>query len=196
MEARLSPTSTFATLHVRPAEAVTLSAGFDNRRNVRLYRDAITPETAFDDSFRLGAWGLSVELARRYRVSFDARSSSGGSAGSATAYTGSLGATRLTSLHGELRLRTTRYHGPRISGWIYAASLAAEPAPWARAELNGGVRDERNPLEAPSDYRVGWVGADLDLSLARGWYLMLSGTLERGSLDANDQVYGGLSYRF
>ena len=174
-----------------------MSAGFDNRRDVRLYRDLVTPETAFDDAFRHGAWaGLSLALARRYRLSFDARSSSGGSAGTARAYTGAVGAGRLTKYNGDVRLRTTRFEGPRLSGWIHALSLAVEPAPWTRLELGGGVREEHNPLETPSDLRVSWLTGDLDVSVARGWYVLFSLTREQGALESNDQVYGGLSYRF
>lgn len=193
----VSPTSTFATLHYQPVDALALSAGFDNRRDVRLYRDLVTPETAFDDSFRHGAWaGVSLALAGRYRLSFDARSNSGGSAGTAHAYTGAVGASRLTRYNGDVRLRTTRFEGPRLSGWIHALSLAIEPAPWARLELGGGVREEHNPLETPSDLRVSWLTGDLDVSVARGWYALLSLTREQGAFESNDQVYGGLSYRF
>jgi hypothetical protein len=43
---------------------------------------------------------------------------------------------------------------------------------------------------------VTWVGADLDLTLARAWYGMLSATRQRGGLDGNDQLYGGVCFRF
>ena len=52
-----SPTGTFATARYEVTRAVSLNAGYDSRRNVRLYRDAVTPETAFDDAFRQGVWG-------------------------------------------------------------------------------------------------------------------------------------------
>ena len=56
-EPSTSLTSTFATVRVSPVDAFALSGGFDNRRNVRLYRDWINPEVEFDDSFRRGVWG-------------------------------------------------------------------------------------------------------------------------------------------
>ena len=40
------------------------------------------------------------------------------------------------------------------------------------------------------------VGADADVNLGRRWYLSLSGIHQSGVLQANDQVFGGLSYRF
>jgi hypothetical protein len=196
-DAAVSPTSTFATLYYQPVSAVALTAGLDHRRNVLLYQDVVTPETVFDDSFRYGAWaGLSLAVAGRYRFTMDARSSSGGEAGRAMAYTGSAAVTRLTRYQGELRLRTTRYEGPRLSGWIHALSAGFEPAAWGRAEVSGGIRDEHDPLGAPSEIRVSWATADADLSIARGWYLLVSLTREWGAFESNDQFYGGLSYRF
>jgi hypothetical protein len=43
---------------------------------------------------------------------------------------------------------------------------------------------------------VTWVGADVDVTVAHAWYLMLSATEQRGGVDGYDQVYGGLSFRF
>ncbi|MHB1311377.1 MAG: hypothetical protein ACYC3L_05095, partial [Gemmatimonadaceae bacterium] len=79
-----TPTATFATLYVMPVDAVSVFAGYDNRRNVRLYRDYVNPELAFDDSFRIGTWGgVSVAPVRRLRFSADLRQSAGGTAGQA-----------------------------------------------------------------------------------------------------------------
>lgn len=132
----------------------------------------------------------------RCRLGVDARTNSGGSAGTAKAYTGSLSVGRLTRYAGELRLRSTRYEGPRISGWIHAATLGADPGAWAHIEIGGGVRQEQNPLENPSELRVTWLTADLDLNLGRAWYLLLSTSRESGGFESNSQFYGGLSYRF
>src|SRR6266849_6303890 len=69
----ISPTNTFAMVQLRATPGVTLDGGFDNRRNVRLYRDVVSPETAFDDTYRQGAWaGVWLQLSRRYRLGFDA----------------------------------------------------------------------------------------------------------------------------
>jgi hypothetical protein len=42
------PTSTFASLYLRPIDELSIQVGLDNRRNVRLYRDYVNPVTAAD----------------------------------------------------------------------------------------------------------------------------------------------------
>jgi hypothetical protein len=193
----ISPTSTFAIARFRATEQVTLDAGFDSRRNVRLYRDVTNPETAFDDAYRQGAWaGVGVQVTRRFRLGLDARSSSGGPAGHADSYTLSFGAERLTRLGVNVRTRSTRYTNPVLSGWLHATTLSVEPGSWLHLELNGGLRAERDPLADPANFSVTWVGADVDVTLARAWYAMVSATRQRGGVDGYDQVYGGLSFRF
>jgi hypothetical protein len=54
----------------------------------------------------------------------------------------------------------------------------------------------QDPLAAPDHVRVVWIGADADLNLARAWYLIGSATREVGGFETNNQLYGGLSYRF
>lgn len=193
----VSPTSTYASLRYEAAKGLSFSTGFDNRRNVRLYRDAVTPETAFDDSFRQGIWGgLSLQMGGRGRVAFDARTNGGGSAGRASAYTLSLGIDRLTRLAVSARSRTTRYLGPRESGWLQSLAVGGAPIPSLHIELNGGIRVGQDPLAVPDNVRVVWIGADADLNLARAWYLIGSATREVGGFETNNQLYGGLSYRF
>jgi hypothetical protein len=196
-EPSLSFSSSYASLRVELSRALSVNGGVDNRRNVRLYRDAVTPETAFDDAFRRGVWGgLSLRLGQRGRVGMDARSSSGGSLGRTLSYTLSLSADRLGPLDLGLRSRTTRYDGPRQSGWLQSLTVGVSPAAALHVDLNGGLRIEQDPLADPVDVHVTWFGADVDLSLARGWYLLLSGTHEAGGFESNDQLYGGLSFRF
>ncbi len=191
-----SPTGTFGTLRYELSPSVSVNTGYDSRRNVRLYRDAVTPETAFDDAFRQGVWGgLWVRLGAG-RIGLDARSSSGGTAGRTQSYTLSLGLDRVTSLQLGLRSRTTHYDGPRQSGWLQSFSVDVTPASPLRLALNGGLRIIRDPLADPLDYQVTWVGADVDLNLGRRWYAMMSATHESGGVDGNDQLFGGLSYRF
>ena len=70
----LVPTSTFASLRVALQDGVGLAGGFDNRRNVRLYRDRLTPETEFDDAYRQGAWvGGDLSWRSRLRLAGDVR---------------------------------------------------------------------------------------------------------------------------
>jgi hypothetical protein len=189
-------TGTFGTLRYELSPSVSVNAGYDNRRNVRLYRDAATPETEFDDAFRQGVWGGLWVRSGAGRIGLDARSSSGGTAGQAQSYTLSLGLDRVTSLELGLRSRTTYYDAPRQSGWLQSFSVDITPAPPLHLALNGGVRVIRDPFADPLDYSVTWLGADVDVNLGRRWYMMISGTHESGGLDSNDQLYGGLSYRF
>ena len=189
-------TGTFGTLRYELSPSVSVNAGYDNRRNVRLYQDAVTPETEFDNAFRQGVWGGLWVRSGAGRIGLDARASNGGTAGQAHSYTLSLGLDRVTSQNLGLRSRTTRYDGPRQSGWLQSLTMDITPAAALRLAFNGGVRVIRDPLADPLDYRVTWLGVDADLNLGRHWYAMMSGTHESGGIDSNDQLFGGLSYRF
>ena len=58
-------------------------------------------------------------------------------------------------------------------------------------------RQERNVLtDPPTNAWVTWLGADLDVNLARSWYLVVSANRETGGLSGNNQIYGGVSFRF
>jgi hypothetical protein len=204
-EPAVSPTSTFATVHVRPADWVSFNGGVDNRRNVRLYRDYVSPETEFDDAFRQGMWG-GVSLARfRLRASADARLSRGGLAGTADYYTGSLGVDPITRLRLETRLRSTRFQTDRTVGWLHSWSASAAPQGVVRLEVNGGLRAQRPvgqtvgsnsfaPTVVLADSR--WIGLSMDVSVGRSWYLLLSGTQDRGGPDLTNQIYTSLVFRF
>ena len=191
----VSPTSTFIALQLRPVRAIVLDAGFDNRRNVLLYRDVVNPETVFDDTYRQGRWGgIAWQPAPYVRLGIDARISSGGSTGRADAYTATLGIDRLTPLHVSARTRSTRYLNPDFNGWLNSATLTFEPRSLFRFELNGGQRAERGPVIGSRSVR--WVGTGLDVTVGRAWYLMFSATWQRGALEAQDQIYAGASFRF
>ncbi len=200
--AAISPTSTFATLRYRAGGSLEVHAGFDNRRNVLLYRDFVNPVTAFDDAFRQGMWaGAALRWGRRYSMGIDARQSSGGPAGRANSYTLSIGADRVTPLAIGVRARSTYFHSQQASGWLNSLALAFDPGSRLHLELSGGARTERDPLAISTTQSVLWGGLDLDVNVARAWYLMLSGIAERGGGggsggDGTSQVYGGLSTRF
>jgi hypothetical protein len=196
-ESAFSLTSTFANLRYEFVDGVSITGGVDNRRNVRLYRDAVSPETAFDDTYRRGVWGgLLLQPSRHSHLGGEVRSSTGGAAGTATAYSGYASLDGLTSRGISLRVRTTRYVNPTLSGWLHAVNVGFYPVSRLHLELNGGLRQEENPAADPPDLRVTWVGADLDLNIARAWYLLVSASRERGELNAFDQFYGSLTYRF
>jgi hypothetical protein len=193
----VSFTSTFATLRYRAGDGLDFHVGFDNRRNVLLYRDFVNPVTTFDDAFRQGVWaGAGLRVARHYSIGVDARQSSGGLAGQANSYTLSLGADRLVRIEAGVRVRSTYYRTRQLTGWLHSASLAFEPGSRLHVELSGGARMERDSLAIPGSLSIVWFGTDLDVNLARAWYFMLSGVAERGSSERNSQIYGGLSLRF
>jgi hypothetical protein len=201
-ERALAPTSTLASLRVRASDALVLHGGVDSRRRVRLYRDRETPETEFDDGLRRGAWGgASLLLWSRLRLGVDGRWSDGAAAGRAESYTASLGVDRIAPLALALRARSTRYESARAAGWLHAASVGVAPLTSLRVEVNGGMRDDRarqGIAAAGPDgaTRVRWLGADIDLALARSWYLLLSATRERGGWESSDQLYASVSWRF
>jgi hypothetical protein len=197
-EPAVSLTSTFATLYARPASWLSLQAGFDNRRNVRLYRDMVNPETVFDDSFRQGVWGgASFNIGRHGRIGGDARASLGG-ADSVTrtrSLNGYAAIERLSPLNVSLRARLNRYLAVQREGWLQSLALGLRPAGWLGFEASGGVRRETLP-GIGEERRISWYGMDLDVGIGRSFYVLLSGSRERGVGAAGDQLYGSLSYRF
>ncbi|HET9709524.1 MAG TPA: hypothetical protein VFP39_14595 [Gemmatimonadales bacterium] len=195
-ESALSPTSSFATLQFQLTDAVSLTAGLDNRRNVRLYRDVVNPEIAFDDSFRRGAWAGVAAHAGRFQVGLDGRLSSGGSTGLASSYTVSLEADRITGWELRLRSRGTRYTSVGRGGWLGALSLGVDP--WSRGSLlvTGGWRSERDATMSTGTLTIRWVSADLDVNVFRAWAAVLSVYSERGGTAPHDLLYSGMMLRF
>jgi hypothetical protein len=193
----LTPTSTFATAQLNVTDALTVLAGIDSRRSVRLYRDFTNPEIVFDDAFRQGRWGeVSVRVSSHFRLSTDARASDGGTGGGAHAVTASLFATRLTWLQLGLRVRTTQYTGPTSEGTLTSVALEAAPANALRLSLNAGQRNSVILGTSEPGTRLTWTGADLDLALGRSLYLMLSTYHETSKPTASLQSYAGLSWRY
>ncbi len=188
-------TSSFLTVNVQPAEGLSLNAGYDGRRNVRLYRDRETPETAFDDRFREGGWvGASVELGPHARVSGDARSM-GGSSDRANAWSASGELMRLTTMNGRLRARYSRSDAPVSRSELISLGVALDPFDGAHLDFSGGTRSTRDVAVNAED-RANWTSTDLDLSFMRRLLLSLSWEHTAGSLEHVDQEYGGLSVRF
>ncbi len=191
-----SLTSSYLSGSLRPARWLSIHAAWDSRRRVRLYRDATDPALAFDDAYRQGAWGGVTLRGRRVWLGGDARRSSGGSAGEATAWTATGGIDRLTPLRLRLSGRGTWYLTPAVTGRLFTGRVAAEVASPMQVEVQAGIRSENSRLEGPADRRFTWWGADLDLTLAGGWYLSLSGNREYGPEGAITQWYSGLTWRF
>ncbi|MEO8636203.1 MAG: hypothetical protein ABI587_13090 [Gemmatimonadales bacterium] len=195
-EPAISPTSTYLSTSLRPARWLALNVAYDNRRSVRLYRDAVDPATSFDDAYRKGVWsGLSL-IGRRVRLSGDVRFSDGGTSGSATAYTGTFGLDRMTPLHLSFTGRATQYRNATLDGRIFTGRIGVDPWQAVHLDLNGGLRNEHSPLADPSHRNITWFGGDLDVSIARAWYLSLSGQRERSPDLTTTQLYSSLSWRF
>jgi hypothetical protein len=196
-DSSLSATSTFVSLHYRVTEAVRVRGGYDSRRNVRLYRDRVTPVTAFDDRFRRGAWlGGTVDVGKHFRVGLDGRSNRSGPAGDADAFTLNLGAHRLTVRNGSVRVRSTRYENDRLEGELHSIDVSIDVGARVRLAVLGGVRDEESLLNSALDDSVTWYGADVDIDLGRRLYLVLSAERLDGDFEEVDQFYATLACRF
>jgi len=94
-----------------------------------------------------------------------------------------------------VRARSTYYHTQQLSGWLHSCALSFEPGERLRLELSGGARVEQDPL-APASLSILWAGTDLDVNLARAWYLLVSASAERGTTERTSQIYSGFSVRF
>ncbi len=191
-----SSTSTYTNLRYRVSDGVELSGGYDNRRRIRYYRDFVTPETEFDDSYRQGVWGrVGLRFSPRYRVALSTRLRSGGSSGSADSHTVTFSASRLGSRDLDVRSRSTRYSNDRTEGWLHSASVGAAISPRLRVELGGGTRTEetRDGFDARD---IVWYGLDLDVHLGSRWFWLASVERTSGDDEDNDQLYTTLVYRF
>jgi hypothetical protein len=196
-ERALSFTSFYghSTLHL--SRAVDLRVGFDNRRNVRLYRDKVTPETEFDDAYRQGASaGMSFRLGRHLDFGGDGRSSRAASSTSNDSYTMNVGFTRLAPGNLSLRSRSTRYRAESVEGWLHSAYFSLSPIAALYLELRGGLREDRPRTSSIEGRVVRWIGMDADLSLTRRLYLVLSEERTRDKGAESDQAFIKASLRY
>ena len=179
------------------AEAWSVFGGWDSRRNVRLYRDFVTPVTDFDDAYRQGYWGGAQWLGNRpWLVGADARFSRGGSAGSADSYTLNFGVLNLTSVGLDVRLRGTHYTGPYVDGDLASLAVSLDAGERVRLEAHGGVRDDKDNFFAGDSHTVNWIGAGADFLLTRRLWATLNYDRTSGGDEDNDQVYASVSWRF
>ncbi len=196
-ESTISPTSTFASLRCRATDALTFYAGYDDRRNVRLFRDRVTPVTEFDDSFRQGEWvGAQVRFANHFLAGADLRSSSGGTAGSADSTSVDVGADGLTSVDFSARLRATRYSRAGSDGSLYNLVTGLDLTPQAHLEFTIGTLNETGKTNSLLDRSIRWLGIDFDVALGRYLYLLLSAEKTQGDEEDNNQIYASLTWRF
>jgi hypothetical protein len=192
----LVPTSTFLLARVQATRLLSLNAGYDNRRSVRLYRDRLTPETEFDDQFREGGWvGASYEVGSHVRVDGDLRARGG--AASDRSHAWSLGSElyRLGLWNTTLRTRYARFTSVSVGTWLASLSLGVDPLPALHVEGTGGRRNT-DELLAGGQEAVDWMSADVDVALARRWFVNGSVERDRSDVDRLFQEYMALSWRF
>jgi hypothetical protein len=196
-QSTIDPTSVFASLRYKAGENVDLYGGYDNRRNVLLWRDRVTPETEFDDSHRQGGWGgISFRMGRHAEAAADLRRSTGGPNGTADGYSVRVGLDRLTSADLEFNLRGTHYSNDLSDGWLYSLGSGFDAGSRTHVELAVGHLDETSNVESPLDRTSDWFDLDVDVMIARRWYLLMSGERYSGDGENNDQLYAVVSFRF
>lgn len=206
----VSFTSQFANVSARPTPWLSINATYDKRRNVRLIRDFTNPETNFDDAYREGYGGGLQYSGRHFYLGGDWRRSTGATVLGANSYTATFGANRVAPLGLGFSVRATWYQNQndssainpgsvQTSGHLYSGHVNFDPTNAVHVDLNGGVRQEDNPAFAELQKST-WYGVDLDVALARQWYLNLSGLRQKDPANPGTsqltQIYSGLTWRF
>ncbi|GAB4376481.1 MAG: hypothetical protein Kow0062_16820 [Acidobacteriota bacterium] len=196
-QSTLDPTSTFVFGRYKLSDRIVVDAGWDDRQNVRLYRDRTTPETEFDDSSRQGYWaGVNVRPFERFRVGLRFRGANGGAAGSSDSWTLTTRLERLTAARLGLRTRSTRYTNALYDGWLHVLGVDVPFGERLRVGLEAGRRDDE-PVDGVGEPRsLPWYGFDIDLLVTRSIYLLLDAERSTGEGQEYDQVYLTLSWRF
>jgi hypothetical protein len=194
-EPAIAPTSTFGMARVMVTRWAGVSAGYDNRRNVRLYRDRLTPETDFDDIYRQGAWlGSDAQFVKHLRVAAEVRTTAGGDR--SHAWNWSTEVFRLGPVNGAVRARMSRYDASSVTSELASGSVGLDPWPLSHVEAAGGVRRTRSGPAGLDDVEH-WQSVDVDVTLGRRWYASGGWEHDRGGASGQSrQLQGGLSWRF
>ena len=192
----MDSSATYLNLRYRFTDGFSVRAGYDNRRNVRLYRDRETPETEFDDDYRTGVWaGTSYRFAGHYRVGADYRNSTGGTRGDSDQVTGTFGVYGLTQRRIGAGLRLTHYASDLLEGDLISAYGSVHLSRAVRLQVSAGLREEKDSFDSGPQEET-WYGLDLDWQLGRRWYVLGSWNRETGDLEEIDNLYTALSFRF
>lgn len=193
-EPAVSFSSSYASVLVQAHRSVHLSAGVDNRRRVRLWRDRETPETEFDDQYRQGTWlGSTWTPIRAVRMTADIRFLRGGDAADSRTVTGDLmGRGRWAPV---LRARHSVFSSGSSESGLWSAGLGGSP--WAGSQLSWstGERRTRESLDGLTS-RTRWNELSLDAAIGSRWYATGSWEEDRGDGLHTQQVLAGLSWRF
>lgn len=195
-EHAFSLTSTFAAAQVEVLSGVSVNAGVDSRRNVRLFNDVVSAESTFDAAFRRGGWvGLDARVAGHAYFDLSARATGGGPEGRTVAYTAMANVERLGPAGTFTRMRATRYLGPGRSGWLGAVGGGVAPGDRWRLGADAGARVEQVAIFSGNQISR-WVDVSLDVTLGRTWYATLTATRQRGGGASDDQLFAILAWRF
>jgi hypothetical protein len=196
-ENRLTPTSTFAMMRLQVAKPLSLNMGYDDRRNVRLYRDYISPVTQFDDLYRSGGWiGASLEAGPHMRLDSDFRKRGGGPADRSNAWSSGVQFMRMGIWNLTFRGRYSEYNSSTLISRLTSFGASVDPVGSVHLEGSGGTRSSINTGFTSASENVVWFSGDLDLTLARRWYVNANIEQDRGTVSNITQEYVGLSWRF
>jgi len=189
-------TNRYLTARYRLHHRLTVSAGMDSRRTLRLYRDRETPETEFDDSFRTGVWaGMRTAITRSTDAEFQWRTRSGGASGSMDAFSLWLRRIPVPWTQYQVGARGSYYTNDFYDGWLTSLWLRGD---WHRLQwrTEGGWRQEYANATAYLDESAWWAGLEGNFRLDASWSAVMSWDHFGGGNDRRDDLYGGLSYRF
>lgn len=191
------PTGTFVYARFKASDRVTLRAGYDDRRRVRLWRDRLTPETEFDDANRTGfRLGTDLKLTKRMGLSLSARQRDGGNNGASDSITSTFRIRNLGSRNLSVTQRLTKYTNDDLDGLLASAYVGANLGARLHLEVGGGIRDESSARAMALTDSVVWFGFDMDVDLGRRWYATWSVERSDGDFEELTQSYLSLSVRF
>jgi hypothetical protein len=189
----ISWTSMFATLRVPITPQFALQSGYDNRRNVRLWRDRETPETDFDDRYRQGAWGGgTLEFRQHVRGSAEYRTGSGGDRSDTWSMSGE--AYRLTRMQCSLRGRYSEFTSPGTGSHLLSYGVGFDPFAQSHFEFTAGSRHTRDN-QTGFEESEHWQGFDLDVALGGRWYVNGGWEQQKGQVGSTQQLQAGVSVR-
>jgi hypothetical protein len=195
-EQRFTPTSTFAMMRFQVAKPLSVNMGYDNRRNVRLYRDLVTPITEFDDAYRNGEWiGASLEASKYVRLDGDARHRGGVPTDRSDAWSAGGQVSRIGFWNAAARARYSTFSSLTLTSSLTSLGLGIDPLSAMHIEGATGRRTSLS-LVSKSGEIVNWTSVDFDLTLARRWYVNGSIERDKGGTSNLTQEYVGLSWRF
>lgn len=197
----LSLTSTFWSVRLAATEHLTLNSGFDARRNVLLYRDTVTPETEFDDSYRRGYWsGIAYRPVANLRLDLSGRRSTSLSAGSASSATGRVRVSTRRLLGASLASRHTVYDNEHALGMLHSVTAGVAVTSRGHLETTWGIRRERG-LETTSaagetSNDADWWSIEGEAYLSRGWYVLADVEHTAGDREDNTLFFLSAIHRF